>query len=167
MPDTGYERIQPALLALHSENATGLRAALDADPGLVNLRVGEHTILELLTQPEAGPPSPEIIEVLIGAGARLDRALNLAACWNLADMCAQLLDAGADPTARADAGITPLESAAMHSSIEAADVLVGYGLHRPSLWLAAAAGLLPTGPELGRTRRVAPGRSGPLPSELE
>ena len=31
----------------------------------------------------------------------------------------------------------------MHSSTEAADVLVSHGLHRPSLWLAAASGLLP------------------------
>ena len=31
----------------------------------------------------------------------------------------------------------------MHSSVEAADVLVGHGLHRPTLWLAAASGLLP------------------------
>ena len=44
--------------------------------------------------------------------------------------------------ARADADLTPLESAAMHSSTEAADVLVEHGLHRPTLWLAAASGLL-------------------------
>ena len=68
--------------------------------------------------------------------------MNLAGCWNLADLCTQLLAAGADPAARADAGITPLESAAMHSSVEAADVLVTHGLHRPTLWLAAASGLL-------------------------
>lgn len=100
-------------------------------------------MLEMMTQPEGGPPSPEIVEVLIDGGAYLDRALNLAGCWNLADLCAQLLAAGADPAARADAGITPLESAAMHSSTEAADVLVAHGLHRPTLWLAAASGLMP------------------------
>ena len=82
--------------------------------------------------------------MLVGAGARLDRALNLAGCWNLADLCRQLLAAGADPAARADAGITPLESAAMHGATEAADALVEHGLHRRTLWLAAAAGLLPT-----------------------
>ena len=113
------------------------------DPGVVNLRVGDDTMLELMTQPEAGPPSTEMVDVLICAGADLDRALNLAGCWNLADLCTQLLAAGADPAARADAGITPLESAALHSSTEAADVLVAHGLHRPTLWLAAAAGLLP------------------------
>ena len=109
----------------------------------MHLEVGKHTLLELTTQPDIGPPCAEIVDVLIGAGAALDRALNLAGCWNLPDLCAQLLAAGADPMARADADITPLESAAMHSSAEAGDVLVEQGLHRPTLWLAAASGLLP------------------------
>ena len=137
------ERILPALHALRSGDAARLRTALDTDPEVVNLTVGDSTILELTTQPGAAPRSPEIVDVLVEAGAALDRALNLAGCWNLADLCLQLLAAGADPTARADAGITPLESAAMHSSTEAADVLVGHGLHRRTLWLAAATGLLP------------------------
>ena len=135
-------RIQPALHALLSDDVDGLRAALEADPEVVNLKVGDNTLLELTTQPDVGHSSSEIIDVLISAGAALDRALNLAGCWNLPDLCAQLLAAGADPAARADAGITPLESAAMHSSPEAADVLVQHGLHRQTLWLAAASGLL-------------------------
>ena len=143
MSDRDDERIQPALHALLVGDVDGLRAALEADPEAVNLRVGDDTMLELMTQPEGGPPSPELVDVLIDAGAHLDRALNLAGCWNLADLCTQLLAAGADPAARADAGITPLESAAMHSSTDAADVLVAHGLHRPALWLAAAVGLLP------------------------
>ena len=142
MGDRDDARVQPALHALLVGDVEGLRKALQADPGVVNLRVGENTMLEWMTQPEGGPPSPEMVGVLIDAGADLDRALNLAGCWNLADLCAQLLAAGADPAARADAGITPLESAAMHSSTEAVDVLVAHGLHRPALWLAAAAGLL-------------------------
>ena len=138
-----YERLRPALSALRSGDADGLGVILDRDPELVNLPVGDSTMLELMTQPDAGPPSPDTVGVLIDAGTTLDRALNLAACWNLADLCSQLLAAGADPAARADAGITPLESAAMHSSTEAADVLVEHGLHRRTLWLAAASGLLP------------------------
>ena len=136
------ERIQPALHALLSDDVDGLREALGADPEVVNLKVGDNTLLELTTQPDVGHSSSEIIDVLISAGAALDRALNLAGCWNLPDMCAQLLAAGADPEARADGGITPLESAAMHSSTQAADVLVAHGLHRQTLWLAAASGLL-------------------------
>ncbi len=137
------ERIQPALHALLVGDADGLHAALEADPDVVSLTISGNTLLELSTQPDVGPPSPAIVDVLVEAGATLDRALNLAGCWNLPDLCSQLLAAGADPAARADAGITPLESAAIHSSTEAADVLVQAGLYRPSLWLAAAAGLLP------------------------
>lgn len=137
------QRLLPALSALGSGDADALRGILDGDPDLVNLRVGDSTMLELMTQPDAGSPSPETVAVLVDAGATLDRALNLAACWNLAELCSQLLAAGADPAARADAGITPLESAAMHSSTTAADVLVEHGVHRRTLWLAAASGLLP------------------------
>jgi len=142
VPVGADERIQPALHALLSDDADGLRAALGADPEVVNLKVGDSTLLELTTQPDVGHSSSEMIDVLISAGAALDRALNLAGCWNLPDLCARLLAAGADPEARADGGITPLESAAMHSSTQAADVLVARGLHRRTLWLAAASGLL-------------------------
>ena len=90
------ERVQPALHALLIGDVDGLRTALEADLGAVNLRVGGDTMLELMTQPEAGTPSTEMVGVLIDAGARLDRALNLAGCWNLADLCTQLLAAGAD-----------------------------------------------------------------------
>ena len=143
MADGDDEGVQPALHAILTGNVDGLRAALEADPGSVGLKIGGETMLELMTQPEGGPPASDMVEILIDAGAYLDRALNLAGCWNLADLCGQLLAAGADPAARADAGITPPESAAMHSSTEAADVLVAHGLHRPTLWLAAASGLLP------------------------
>jgi len=136
------ERIQPALHSLLLGDADGLQAAIIADPQVVTLKVEGNTLLEWTTQPGVAPPSPQVVDVLIGAGAELNRALNLAGCWNLPALCKQLLAAGADPTARADANITPLESAAMHSSIEAADVLVTAGLHRPALWLAAACGLL-------------------------
>lgn len=139
---SGDERIQPALHALLSRDADGLREALVVDPEAVNIEVGGNTLLEWTTQPEVGPHSPKIVDLLIGAGAELNRALNLAGCWNRAALCKQLLAAGADPAAQADANITPLESAAMHSSTEAADVLVVAGLHRPTLWLAAASGLL-------------------------
>lgn len=94
-----------------------------------------------------GPQPPHgvaaaIIDRLIANGAHLDRALNLAGCWNLPELCRQLLAASADLTARADADITPLESAALHGSTDSADVLIEHGLHRPTLWLAAATGQL-------------------------
>ena len=135
------DRIRPALHAFLAGDATALEAAVDADPAVIDLAWNGNTLLEWATQPPHDI-DPAVIEVLLERGARIDRALNLAACWNLPELCARLLAAGADPRARADAGITPLESAAMHGSTEAADVLARHGLHRPSLWLAAAAGHL-------------------------
>lgn len=137
------ERIQPALAALLASDAPKLRAALEGDPELIRISMADdNTLLELATQPCVGDVSAEVIGVLIEHGAKLDRALNLAACWNRSGLVKQLLDAGADPTARADADITPLESAALHGSTEAADILVRHGVHRDGLWLAAAAGRL-------------------------
>lgn len=135
------DRVQPALHALLASDVGGLRSAIEADPEIVSIRWGDNTLLEWATQPPHGVDEA-VIDVLIAAGSAVDRALNLAGCWNLVVMCRRLLDAGADPAARADAGITPLESAAMHGSVESADVLVDHGLHRRSLWLAAASGLV-------------------------
>jgi hypothetical protein len=97
MPSTD-ERIQPALDAFLSADVDRLRSAIAADPEVVHLRIGgENTMLELATQPQVSPVDEQVVRVLIEAGASLDRALNLAGCWNLADMCRQLLAAGADP----------------------------------------------------------------------
>ena len=141
-PGRDRRRIAAVLRAVVEGDLGHLHGVLSDDPEIVYVRAGGNSVLEWLTQPDFSPPDPRFVDALIEAGAELDRALNLAGCWNLAQLCSQLLAAGADPSARADAGITPLESAAMHSSKEAADVLVGHGLHRPSLWLAAATGQL-------------------------
>jgi hypothetical protein len=140
-PSVDDKRIEAALHALLAGDPTGLAGALAADPELVNLAWQGNTLLEWATQPPHGV-ADSVVQVLIDHGAHLDRALNLAGCWNLAALCRRLLAAGADPSARADADITPLESAAFHGSAEAADVLVEHGLHRPGLWLAAACGRL-------------------------
>ena len=143
MATVSDERIEAALHALVAGDAGGLRAALDADAELVDAVWNGNTLLEWATQPPHDVESA-CVEVLIDAGASLDRALGLAGCWNLAALCARLLEAGADPTSFADeiSPITPLESAAMHGSTDAADVLVEHGLHRPTLWLAAGTGQL-------------------------
>lgn len=135
-------RFRPLFEAFLARDPARLDAVLSADPDAVDLRMGGNTLLELATQPSVGGVDPAVIAVLVRHGASLDRALNLAACFNLASMVDLLLDAGADPTARADANITPLESAAMHGSTEAADRLVAHGVHRNGLWLAAATGQL-------------------------
>lgn len=141
MVEVGDERVTPALHALLSGDAVALRAAINSDREIVDASWNGNTLLEWGIS-EHQEATVEVLSVLIDWGSRLDRALNLAGCWNRADLCQLLLAAGADPTARADADITPLESAAMHGSTEAGDVLVARGLHRPSLWLAAASGRL-------------------------
>lgn len=143
MATVSDERIQPALHALLSNDAEGLQSSLAADSELIDAEWNGNTLLEWATQPPHGIER-ECIAVLIDSGASLDRALGLAGCWNLAELCSQLLDAGADPTSfeSSVSPITPLESAAMHGSTAAADVLVVHGLHRPTLWLAAATGQL-------------------------
>ena len=135
------ERIQPALHALLLSDAGGLQSVLTDDPEMVHATWNGNTLLEWATQPPHGI-GPDCIAVLIESGASLDRALGLAGCFNLAEVCTQLLDAGADPTSvESDVSpITPLESATMHGSTASADVLVEHGLHRPTLWLAAATG---------------------------
>jgi ankyrin repeat protein len=156
-------RIAGALRAAVDGDRVRFQKILKDDPGIVYARLGNNTILEWLTQPRFSSPDPHFVEALIGAGSELNRALNLAGCWNLPEMCSQLLAAGADPTARADADITPLESAAMHSSTASADILSAHGLHRPSLWLAAATGRLDLvqdwiTPQLGLRRDPGPYR---------
>lgn len=143
MSTVSDDRIQPALHALLVGDADGLRAALSDDPDLIGAVWNGNTLLEWATQPPHDVDRA-CISVLIDAGASLDRALGLAGCWNLPELCTQLLHAGADPTSfESEASpITPLESAAMHGSTESADVLVTHGLHRPTLWLAAATGQL-------------------------
>lgn len=142
MKESDEKRLDAALDALIQEDPEALSDALASDPGVVDLKVGDYTLLELMTQPSASAVNHELAQVLIDNGASMDRALNLAACWNLRALCRQLIDAGARPEVTADAGITPLESAVMHAATDAADLLVEYGLHRPSLWLAAGVGQL-------------------------
>lgn len=143
MPTVSERRIKPALRALRADDADGLSAALSKDPALVEAVWRGNTLLEWATQPphRVGLAATS---VLIDSGAPLDRALGLAGCWNLPELCVQLLEAGADPTSfESEASpITPLESAAMHGATASADVLVRHGLHRPTLWLASATGQL-------------------------
>lgn len=140
---TDDERVQPGLHALLLSDPDALADALRTDPDIVAIRVDDNTMLEWTTQPDF-PSDERCVRLLIDHGSQLDRALNLAACHDNAPLVAQLLDAGADPTHRADANITPAESAAMHGSTAALDLLRERdALHRPALWLASAAGDLP------------------------
>ena len=63
MADSNDQRVQPVLHAVQPGDVDRLRAALEADPGAVDLKIGGDTMLELMTQPEGGPPVPEIVGV--------------------------------------------------------------------------------------------------------
>ena len=89
MGDHDHERIQPALHAVLTGDVGELRAALDADPGAVNLPVGENTMLEWMTQPEGGPPSPEMVRHLLdrGASATIEDATHSSDAAGWAQAC--------------------------------------------------------------------------------
>jgi hypothetical protein len=126
--------------AIHAGDAAALRDLLHRHPGLEHEDPG-GTLLGAAAQPEAGAVPREIVDVLVEAGSEIDVPLNLAACFNNADMVGWLLDAGADPAATHIWGITPLQTAAYHGSREAADVLVARsGVLPDALYVAAAAG---------------------------
>jgi hypothetical protein len=126
--------------AVRAGDAATLRRLLDEHPGLERDDPG-MTLLAAATQPEAGAVPREVVDVLVEAGADLDVPLNLAACFDKAELVGWLLDAGADAAATEIWGITPLQTAAYHGSREAVDVLVARtGLLPDTFYLAAAAG---------------------------
>jgi hypothetical protein len=144
--ETHYSRLPAASpwkraeAAIQAGDAATLRALLEQHPGL-GLEDWGATLLCAATQPEAGAVPREVVDVLIEAGSELDVPLNLAACFNKADMVGWLLDAGADAAATPIWGITPLQTAVYHGSREAADVLVARtGLLPDALYIAAATG---------------------------
>jgi hypothetical protein len=142
--DTHYSRLplelpwKQAEAAIWAADAARLRSLLRQYPGL-ELQDPGATLLGVAAQPEAGQVPRNVVDVLIEAGAPLDDALGIAACFNKPDLVGWLLDAGADP--RAAAALSPLQSAAYHGSREAADVLISRtGLVPDVFYLACAAG---------------------------
>jgi len=126
--------------AIRAGDAERLRQLLDEHPGLELADPG-MTLLGAAAQPEAGDVPREVVDVLVEAASELDAPLNLAACFDKADLVGWLLDAGADATATRIWGITPLQTAAYHGSREAADVLAARtGLHPDAFYIAAIAG---------------------------
>jgi hypothetical protein len=121
-------------------DAAGLSALLAEHPELVGARAlrGE-TLLELFTQPEF-EVFPDCVDVLVEAGARVNTALNLAACFDKVGLVRQLLDAGASAGDIETWGFTPLQTAIYHGAVAAADVLAEIALVPDTLWVAAATG---------------------------
>jgi Ankyrin repeats (many copies) len=130
----------------------GLRRMLDADPKLVHAkyRGAATTMLEAVAQPDIFGENlgvelgidPRIVELLVERGSDLEGPLNLAACFNRAELVRMLLAAGAAVDDTQTWGITPLQTAVYHGSREAADLLAAVAVVPDALYVAAGGGRL-------------------------
>jgi hypothetical protein len=130
----------------------GLRKMLDADPSLVHAtyRGAATTMLEAVAQPDvfgenlglALGVDRRIVALLIERGSALDTALNLAACFNRAELVEMLLGAGASTGPDKTWSLTPLQAALYHGQQEAGDLLGRGALEPDAPYTAAGAGRL-------------------------
>ena len=110
--------VAPLLLAIHRDDAADLGRELDRDPGLIS-----RTFASL---PDGDLAGGTLLHAAAAAGA--------GACLRV------LLDRGADPNARARAGLTPIACAARGGSPDDLRLLLDRGAHG---WLADDAGRSP------------------------
>jgi len=80
------------------------------------------------------------VELLVERGSDLDGPLNLAACFDRLELVELLLGAGARVDVRGIHGVTPLETAIYHASRASVDVLAAIELVPDAPWVAAGAG---------------------------
>ncbi|MDQ6673137.1 MAG: ankyrin repeat domain-containing protein, partial [Chloroflexota bacterium] len=119
-------RLGQAFELMRAGDVDGLRRMLDAEPELVRAkyRGAAATMLEAVAQPDVFGSKlaielgvdPRIVELLIERGSELDGPLNLAACFNRAELVRMLLLAGAPVDAVETWGITPLQAAIYHGA---------------------------------------------------
>src|SRR4029077_14528028 len=100
------------------------------------------------------------VEVLSRHAAKLDGALNLAACFNRAELVRMLVDAGADPAPAPAKGLTPLETALYHGAREAAETLAARAISPYALWSVAALGRIDLLPSVFDSNRRLPTAAG-------
>jgi hypothetical protein len=141
-----------AFAVIGAGDVEGLRRMLDDHPDLVRQTYtgAATTLLEAITQPDVFGDhleielgvDPHIVRLLIERGSELDGPLNLAACFNRAELVQMLLQAGARQVSSPIWGITPLQAAVYHGSREAGDLLAADVLAPDALYTAAGAGRL-------------------------
>ena len=146
----GAPEVVAALETIRRGDLGGLRALLSEHPELAGpVHKGSWTtLLEAIAQPDAVGENlgarlgidPGVVVLLIEAGSDLNGPLNLAACFNRAELVQMLLAAGADPAPDPARGLTPLETALYHSSDDAAELLAERSILPLALWSAAALG---------------------------
>jgi uncharacterized protein len=143
---------------------------LAEDPRLARARItdrrGSKTPLHAVTDwPGYFPAGPQMVRLLVGAGADLDALttpdpgetpLHWAASSDDADVAAALIDGGAD-IEKPDGSIgTPLDNAVGYACWHVARLLAARGARVDKLWHAAALGMLTRLQEL-----LADGHDGP------
>jgi hypothetical protein len=146
-----HGQLGEAFERIRGGDVDGLRRMLDAEPELVRATYAgaASTMLEAIAQPDVFGEhleielgvDPRIVQLLIERGSDLDGPLNLAACFNRAELVKVLLDGGAQPGISSPIwGITPLQAAIYHGSREAGDLLAARAVVPDALYVAAASG---------------------------
>jgi Ankyrin repeats (many copies) len=145
-------KLAEAFELIRNAEVERLRKMLDDDPALVHAqyRGAAATMLEAIAQPDVFGEhlgtelgvDRRIVALLIERGSALETPLNLAACFNRAELVRMLIDSGARVDAVEIWGITPLQTAVYHGAREAADLLAEVALVPDALYIAAGAGRL-------------------------
>jgi hypothetical protein len=149
--------------AVHAGDVEALRRLLRSDPALANARIGgpgggTETTLHLVTGwPGYFPRGPEIVRLLIGAGADpnalttgrgpepgpgSETPLHWAASSDDVDVAEALIDGGADVEVPDGSIGTPLDNAVGYACWHVARLLVARGARVDKAWHAAALGML-------------------------
>ena len=157
---------QALVAAIHAGELGSLTELLDEHPGLAAARLvddqgGSGTPLHAAADwPGFFPHGPEVVALLIGAGAdpnasvegswHAETPLHWAASSDDVDVARALLDGGADieATGASIAGGTPLDDAVGYGCWQVARLLVERGARVDRLWHAAALGLRSRAEEL-------------------
>ncbi|MGH3295191.1 MAG: ankyrin repeat domain-containing protein [Trebonia sp.] len=158
------------VLAIQAGDTGAIGRLLADEPRLAQARISQRdctkTPLHVVTDwPGYFPAGPQIVRLLVGAGADLDAvttpepgetALHWAASSDDVDVAAALIDDGADIEKPGGSIGTPLDNAVGYSCWHVARLLAARGARVDKLWHAAALGMLTRLEEL-----IAQGHDGP------
>jgi uncharacterized protein len=157
---------QALVAAIHAGELGSVTQLLHEHPGLAAARIvddkgGSGTPLHAAADwPGFFPHGPEVVALLIGAGAdpnvavekswHAETPLHWAASSDDVEVARALIDGGADieATGASIAGGTPLDDAVGYACWQVARLLVERGARVDRLWLAAALGLRSRAEEL-------------------
>jgi uncharacterized protein len=146
---------EAVVTVIHTGDVAGLRQLLSEHPGVASAplggRHGTRTPMHVVTDwPGYFPNGPEVVRLLVGAGADPDphpepgdeTPLHSAATSDDAHVAAALIDAGADLNTPDGSIGTPLENAVGYGCWDVARLLVSRGAAVDQPWVAASLGQL-------------------------